>query len=193
MSVAPDPVPSPGPGDSEPELSEAYLDHAPAVYRHACRAALGDHQAAEDVTQQAFVEAFRNWPEFRQLPPGQQRAWLCARARWRIIDSWYATSHEITTDTLPDQPDPAGCEDNVLANITADRFWKEITTAVPQRPARAAYLRWHEQWTMADIAKHLGVDRATVLRDLNSVLAAARQLGDQTGLPVPARSEGKEA
>ena len=80
-----------------------------------------------------------------------------------------------------------------MANITADRFWKEITTAVPQRPARAAYLRWHEQWTMADIAKHLGVDRATVLRDLNSVLAAAIQLGDQTGLPVPARSEGKEA
>jgi len=91
VSVAPDPVPSPGLGDSGRELSEAYLDYASAVYRHACRAALGDHQAAEDVTQQAFVEAFRNWPEFRQLPPGQQCAWLCARARWRIIDSWHAT------------------------------------------------------------------------------------------------------
>ena len=192
MRVAPDPDPdpSPGPGDSVAELSEAYRDHAPAVYRHAYRAALGDHQAAEDVTQQAFVEAFRNWPQFRQLPPGQQRAWLCKRAKWRIIDSWHATSHEMTTDTLPDQPDPAGCEDNALANIAADRFWKEITTTVPQRSAHAAYLRWHEQWTMADIAKHLGVDRATVLRDLKSVLTAARQLGDQTD---PPGSEGKEA
>lgn len=190
MTVAPDPAPS-DPGDSGPELSQAYLEHAQAVYRHAYRAALGDRQAAEDVTQQAFVEAFRKWSEFRQLPRGDQRAWLCARARWRIIDSWRATSHEIATDTLPDQPDPTGCEDGVLANIAADRFWKEITTAVPQRSARAAYLRWHEQWTMATIAKHLGVDRATVLRDLNSVLAVARQLGDQTGLR--SGREGKEA
>jgi RNA polymerase sigma factor (sigma-70 family) len=190
VRAAPDPAPSPDPGDSGPGLSQAYLDHSQAVYRHAYRAALGDHQAAEDVTQQAFVEAFRNWPEFQQLAPGQQRAWLCARARWRIIDSWHATCHEITTATLPDQPDSTGCEDNVLANITADRFWKEITTAVPQRSARAAYLRWHEQRTMADIARHLGVDRATVLRDLNSVLDVARQLGDQTD---PPDSEGKQA
>jgi RNA polymerase sigma factor (sigma-70 family) len=190
VRVTPDPAPS-DPGDYESELSQAYLEHAQAVYRHAYRAALGDHQTAEDVTQQAFMEAFRKLPEFRQSPHGDQRAWLCKRARWRIIDSWRATSHEVTTDTLPDQPDPTGYEDSVLASITIDRFWKEITTAVPQRSARAAYLRWHEQWTMADIARHLEVDRATVLRDLNRVLAVARQLGDQTGLPPG--SEGKEA
>jgi RNA polymerase sigma factor (sigma-70 family) len=191
VSVASDPAPPPGPGDYGPELSGAYLDHAPAVYRRACRAALGDHQAAEDATQQAFMEAFRNWPEFRQLPPGEQRARLCARARWRIIDSWHATSHEITTDTLPDQPDPTSCEDNVLADITIARFWREITTVVPPRAARAAYLRWHERWKMAAVGEHLGVDRATVLRDLNSVLNAAKQLGVQIGLPPC--SEGEEA
>jgi RNA polymerase sigma factor (sigma-70 family) len=191
MNVAPGPALSPSPGDPGLELAQAYLDHAPAVYRHAYRAALGDHQASEDATQQAFMEAFRKWPEFRQLTPGQQRARLCALANWRVIDRWRATSHEITTDTLPDQPDPTGGEDQVLAGITVDRFWKEITTAVPQRAARAAYLRWHEQRTMAEIAEHLGIDRATVLRDLNIVLALAKQLGDETGFPTC--SEGKEA
>lgn len=190
MRTAPDPASSRDPGDYEPELSQAYLDHVPSVYRHAYRAAHGDHQAAEDAAQQAFVEAFRDWPAFRELPPGQQRAWLCARARWRIIDRWDATSHEVTTGSLPERADPAGCEDNVLAYVTADRFWKEITTAVPKRAARAAYLRWHEQWSMAAIAKRLEVDRTTVARDLSKVLAAAQQLGDQIGLPPD--SEGKE-
>jgi DNA-directed RNA polymerase specialized sigma24 family protein len=92
--------------------------------------------------------------------------------------------------TLPDQPDPGG-EDAVLAGITADSFWKEITSVVPARAARAAYLRWNLEWTMKEIARHLGVDRATVLRDLQAVLAAANQPGTSRNLgPGP---EGREA
>jgi len=187
VSPAPDPASRPGSGDPRLEvISQAYLAHAHAVRRHAARAALGDDQAAEDATQEAFMEAFRNWPKFRQLPPGQRRAWLCARARWRVIDSWRATRVEHPADVLPDHLDPRADEDDddVLAAITADRFWKVITTAVPRRAACAAYLKWHEDWTMTGIANHLGIDRATVLRDINVVLDAARQLGYETGLPA---------
>jgi RNA polymerase sigma factor (sigma-70 family) len=137
------------------------------------------------------MEAFRNRTEFCQLPPSEQRAWLCTRATRRIIDSWRRTRREITTDVLPDQPKLGDDEAEVLAEIAADRFWKEITVAVPQRAARAAYLRWHEQWPLAEIAQHLCVNRTTVNRDLNMVLAAARQVADKTG--IPARHEGREA
>jgi DNA-directed RNA polymerase specialized sigma24 family protein len=185
------PGPAPGPGDPGLELTQAYIDHAPYVYRQALRAAIGDRQGAEDATQQAFMEAFREWHVFRRLLPAQQRARLCALAKWRVIDGWRATSCEFTTDALPDLPNPSGGEDEVIAAVTADRFWRQITTAVPVRAARVAYLRWHEQWNMTKIAGYLGVDRATVRRDLENVQAVARQLTEEVGFP--AGSEGKEA
>jgi RNA polymerase sigma factor (sigma-70 family) len=185
VSPAPGPASPPGPGDSRLEvISQAYLAHAEAVRRHAARTTFGDYQAAEDATHEAFMEALRKWPRFRQVPSGQQLAWLCGRARWRVIDSWRASNAEHPADVLPDQFDAQDGEDTVLAGITTDRFWKVITTVVPRRAARAAYLKWHEDWTMTGIAKHLGIDRATVLRDINAVLDAARQLGEETGLPA---------
>jgi RNA polymerase sigma factor (sigma-70 family) len=175
---------------ADPELdlwvSQAYLAHAGTVYR----AALGDHEAAQDATQEAFMEAVRTWPRFQQLSPGQLRAWLCNLARWRVIDSWRSTGAEYPADTIPDQPDPRN-EEDILAGVTADSFWKEITTAVPLRAARAAYLRWNEEWAMTEIACHLGVDRATVLRDLNHVLAAARQ--PRGSISIHPGIEGREA
>lgn len=191
MNPPPGSAPSAVSGEgADPELdlwvSQAYLAHAGTVYR----AALGDHEAAQDATQEAFMEAVRTWPRFQQLSPGQLRAWLCNLARWRVIDSWRSTGAEYPADTIPDQPDPRN-EEDILAGVTADSFWKEITTAVPLRAARAAYLRWNEEWAMTEIACHLGVDRATVLRDLNHVLAAARQ--PRGSISIHPGIEGREA
>lgn len=170
----------PGP-PPEHELAAAWDNHAHTVYRAALRAAFGDHQDAQDAAQDAFTEATADWLRFRELTPAQQRSWLCGRARWRVIDSWRATRHEHPADLLPEQPDPQATEDAILADITADQLWRAITTAVPRRAAQAAYLQWHEGWTKAGIARHLGVDRATVLRDLNTVLKTARQLAASKG------------
>lgn len=180
---------SPGPsctdmGDIDCEFRKAYLAHAEAVRRSSARTAMGDYGAAEDATQQAFIETMAIWSEFGQWPPGKQRAWLCTRARYRLIDSWRASSGEIPTETLPDEQASWSAEDVVLSALALDRFWK-VVTAMPRRAARAAYLRWHENWTMTDIAKHLGIDRATVLRDLHSVIDAAReQIEDEIGFPA---------
>jgi RNA polymerase sigma factor (sigma-70 family) len=196
--VNPPPASAPSPGigegaDAEIELEvrQAYLDHAPAVRRHAYRTALGDYQLAEDATQEAFMEAVRDWPQFRELPPGEQRRRLSARARWRVIDRWHTISAEYPADIIPDQPGRQDGEDTVLGVLSAEGFWKEITTAVPPRAARAAYLRWNEEWTMTEIGRHLGVNRATVRRDLNYVLATARQPGGSTS--IRPGNKGREA
>lgn len=177
--------------DLEAEFSRAYRDHAPDVRRHALRAAFGNRPAADDATQEAFMKAYRDWPSFREMPPGRLRAWLSACARNQVIDSWRKTSAEYPADTLPEQPDPHISEEAVLDGITAAGFWKEITATAPLRAARAAYLKWNEDWTNSDIARHLGVDRATVLRDLRTVLAAARHPG--RGNSLTAGNEGGEA
>jgi len=191
VNPSPGPVSPPGPGvDLDLEVKETYHAHAAAVYRAACRATLGDCEAAKDATQEAFIDAVRNWAEFRQMHPREQRNWLYACVRRRAIDGWRASQKECLSDSgnFPEQPDPRGDED-ILGGITADSFWREIATAVPLRAARAAYLRWNLGWTMSEIARFLGVDRATVSRDLTRVLVAARQ----TEGSLRPEIEGREA
>ena len=179
MSAEPEPQ-----ADPDVELRWAYLKHAPAVHRHAARAALGDYQRAEEATNDAFLEAVRVWPEFRLMPAAQQLAWLSARARWRVIESWRRSSRVVPVEVVPEAPTSGTAEDAALSTVTLDRFWK-VVTAMPARAARAAYLRWHEEWTQAEIADHLGVNRRTVRRDLDAVSAAAReQLADEPDLPL---------
>ena len=170
-----------GPEDFDRQVREVYLAHASAVLRSSARAAMGDYGAAEDATQQAFIEATGIWAKFRQWPPGKQRAWLRTSARYRLIDSWRASREEVLTDMPPDENVTWSTEDTALSDLALDRFWK-LVTSMPQRQARAAYLKWHERWTMTEIAKHLGINRATVHRDLDDVIdVALKQLGDEIG------------
>jgi RNA polymerase sigma factor (sigma-70 family) len=178
-------ISAPDPGVPTPEeVEQAYLLHAADVRRHATRAAQGDRQRAEEATQDAFMAAWRDWTRFRLLPPELQLNWLCRRARWLVIDSWRREAGpELPSDDIPDQPAPEIIEDLALSAVTLDRFWK-IISAMPQRARRAAYLRWHEDWTMDSIAARLGIDRATVARDLHAVRALAQeQLADDRNEP----------
>lgn len=170
--------------DRRAELDQAYRGHAAAVRRHALRASFGDAPAADDATQEAFISAYRAWPQFRQLSPGHQRGWLSRAARNHIISSWRKTNAEYPAGTLPDPPDPrAGDqEEAALGAIEVARFWEAVTADLPRRAARAAYLAWSERWTVAAIARYLGADRATVYRDLRTAMEAARDSGCITKL-----------
>jgi RNA polymerase sigma factor (sigma-70 family) len=130
------------------------------------------------------MAAWRDWTRFQLLPPERQLTWLRRRARWLVIDSWRREAgSELPSDDIPDQPAPETIEDLALSAVTLDRFWKVISP-MPQRARRAAYLRWHEDWTMDSIAAYLGIDRATVARDLRVVRALAQeQLADDRREP----------
>lgn len=176
--------------DRDAELTQAYRDCAADVRRAALRAAFGDGAAAEDATQDAFIKAYNDWPSFREMTPGRQRAWLSLTARNKIIDSWRKTRAEYPAETLPEPADSRASED-IPAAIDVAAFWKKIITVVPNRAAQAAYLAWNEGWNNAEIGRHLGIDRATVLRDLRLVIEAARESGHSTS--ITAGNEGGEA
>ena len=177
-------------GDLNAEFTRAYRDHTAAVHRSALRAAFGDRAEADDATQEAFIKAYDNWPSVREMTPGRQRAWLSRTARNKIIDSWRRTNSEDPADTLPEPADSRTSEDAPAA-IDVATFWKEIVTVVPRRAAQVAYLAWNEGWNDTEIARHLGVDRATVGRDRRLVIAVARQPGRSTS--ITAGNEGGEA
>ena len=177
-------------GDLNAEVTKAYRDHVAAVHRSALRAAFGDGGAAKDATQEAFLAAYENWPSVREMTPGRQRSWLSRTACNKIIDSWRRTSAEYPAEILPELADSRTSED-VPAAIDVAAFWKEIVTVVPRRAAQVAYLAWNEGWNNAEIGRHLGIDRATVLRDLRLVVAAALHSGRSTSITVG--NEGGEA
>ena len=170
--------PDPG-SDTEPELDArvAYIEYAPHVRRYALRLTAGDSHRADDAVQEAFVDIVRTWPKFREVPVAGRLPWLFITAKRRVIDGWRGDQRQLAdqpTDTLAEQPDPLSEEEIVLEGISTAAFWKELT-ALPERAYRTAYLLWHEEWNISEVARHLGVDRATVYRDRALALDAARR------------------
>src|SRR5215472_4837966 len=76
--------------DPRSDFAAVYEAHYPAVYR-AVRGVVLDPALAEDVTQDAFLKAYRARARFR--PTGRVEAWLCtiavreaiSRLRWRAF------------------------------------------------------------------------------------------------------------
>ncbi len=68
----------------------------------------GDVTAAEDALADAFVQALRVWPE--RGVPEKPEAWLLTTAKNRRIDAARRDKRVDFTDTVPDLPDPASCE-----------------------------------------------------------------------------------
>lgn len=182
----------PGPEDRDSQVAQVFREHAAVVARVAERAAMGNHALAEDATQQAFIEAVCLWPGFWEWPSAKQRAWLCERARNRVIDNWRATRRELAAESLPEERAARSAEEITLSRVALERCLEAIGS-MPERARQAAYLKWHEEWTMTEIAGHLGVDRATVLRDLRGVAAAVKEkAGDDVPFPVGV-DDGEEA
>ena len=170
--------------------------HAETVHRVARRAAMGDDAAAEDATLQAFLESTRIWGQFRTWAPGRQRAWLCNRACKRVIDGWRSVRRAVPTEQVPEERRTSSswsAEEIALSRITVERCLKVIESFQP-RVGRVAYLRWHELWTNSEIARNLGIDRATVLRDLKrATLALEEQMGEELPFPKSSDDGGEEA
>jgi RNA polymerase sigma-70 factor, ECF subfamily len=70
-------------GDREAALSLLMQRHGDAIYQYCC-AALEDEALADDVLQQVFIAAFRDFDRFTGR--SSLRAWLFGVARHRVLD-----------------------------------------------------------------------------------------------------------
>src|SRR5687768_15914660 len=111
-------------------LAQAYDAHASAVYGIALRIT-NDHGAAEDVTQDVFVEL---WQRPERYDPGQAplRGYLCMISRRRAID-WRRrqTTRTHYTLLLAGQALPAP---NVEEDVEASTIAKLVRAAVHDLP-----------------------------------------------------------
>jgi RNA polymerase sigma-70 factor (ECF subfamily) len=137
-----------------------YGDH---VYRYAV-AMTGDDQLAEEVRQQAFVQAYRDLPHFAHRSP--VRVWLFAIVRHRCLDATKASrrwslryKNALSIEQELDDPEPG---DQLDHHRLAELLEGCLSTLAPA--AREAVLLRYQQDLSYDEAAVITGDRPGTLQ-----------------------------
>lgn len=114
----------------------------------------GNQWVAEDLAQEAFLRAHRDWSRVRDMssPGGWVRrvALNLARSRWRRLRSEARARVVAGRETEYESPDP-----------DSDEFWAEVRR-LPARQAQAVALHYVEELSINEIAAVLDVADGTV-------------------------------
>ena len=154
----------------------------------------GDFSWAEDLAQEALVEALANWPV--SGIPDNPGAWLMSVAKRRAIDGWrrrerltqreplFVTEalHAESLDTVPEHADPDRIDDDILRLV-----FVACHPVLPAQARLALTLRTVAGLTTEQIARALLMTVPTVQQ---RIVRAKRSLADE-GVPfeVPDRAE----
>jgi RNA polymerase sigma-70 factor, ECF subfamily len=141
---------------------------------------LRDHHAAEDVTEQVFLQALRGLPTFEERgdgPASTFRVWLFQIARHALANEHRRrarhpqASLDAALEIAAPGPDPAA---RVVAGEEAHRAWQAIGR-LPRERRRAVTLRFVEEMTTPEIAgvmgRSEGAVRVLIHRALRAVAA----------------------
>lgn len=134
----------------------------------------GDRAAAEDVAQEAFTRALRDWDRLATYDdPGawvRRVAWNLAVSRWRRLKRETTARLRLGGEPMHDEPSmPDG----------SDEVWRYVRE-LPRRQAVAVHLFYVEDRTVAEIADVLDVSEGnakTILYRARKTLAS--QLGEE--------------
>ncbi|MGB8362314.1 MAG: SigE family RNA polymerase sigma factor [Acidimicrobiia bacterium] len=116
----------------------------------------GSRWVAEDMAQEAFLRAHRDWSRVEGM--GSPGGWVrrvalnLTRSRWRRLR--IETVAMLRLDSESRATDPA-------QDHESETFWEEVRR-LPSRQAQAIALRYVEDLPLADIAGVLGVAEGTV-------------------------------
>jgi RNA polymerase sigma-70 factor, ECF subfamily len=153
---------------------------------------LGNHHAAEDVTEQVFLAALAALPRFREsgAVPGASsfRVWLFQIARNALSNERRTTRRRpsVPLDAISSLPDAAlpAAEDPADAAVrrdTARRAWRAVSH-LPADRRRAIVLRFVEEMSPSEIGGILGRSegavRVLIHRALRAVAADLRRDSD---------------
>lgn len=134
-----------------------------------CTAMLGDPDLAQDVTQETFMRAYRSLNRFDGK---HEKTWLTriavnlCRDQWR--SRWFRhMDRRVTPDMLPETAAPAGEENGRVL---------EAVQTLPGKLREVVLLRYFQDMEPEEIARALGINRATVYRRLDKAHGALRTI-----------------
>jgi RNA polymerase sigma-70 factor (ECF subfamily) len=159
----------------EQALAEAYRKMSPLVFTLALRS-LRERAAADDVTQEVFIRAWRSRASYR---PGAARlpAWLVGITRNVINDALAARSrqYDIERAALRLVTDPASDADAKDVEAVADRITLEDELERLGDPQRAIMrLAFYEDLTHDQISSRLQLPLGTVKSHIRRSLTRLR-------------------
>lgn len=158
-------------------LERAYAAYGGSVLGYLQRA-LGDRGAAEDVTQQVFLEVWRRGPQY-DAGRGSVFTWVMTIARSRAIDHQRKRVPEPRDTSDPASPfaqaeSPAAARE---LDELLDR-WR-VAGLLRRIPADEAYLlrmRFFEELSQSEIAARTGIPLGTVKMRMVKALGRLREM-----------------
>ena len=164
---------------AEERIVAVYRETIDALYAYAARNSGGDRTLAEDVTQETWLRAVREWR--RSGPPDKPLAWLITVAH-NLLASYYRRRRPVSLEAVPGADVP-GAADTAAAAESAQTQETVARALVRLPPDQARLLRaFHfEDRPVADIAEGHGLTpravegrlrraRQRLRRELESVL-----------------------
>jgi RNA polymerase sigma-70 factor (ECF subfamily) len=148
-------------------LAEFYDAHGALAYGLALRV-LRDRADAEDVTQEAFLQV---WRQATRYDPqrGSAQAWLCAIVRTRALDRLRRRLARRETDEAPaDGGAPPPDHESKLAV-------RKALLALSPDQRHAVELAYYEGLTQTEIASRLGAPLGTVKTRIRTAMLRLRE------------------
>jgi RNA polymerase sigma-70 factor (ECF subfamily) len=159
-------------------FSELVLRHQRMVFSVA-RAMLGDVHAAEDMAQEAFLHAYGALPSYRAQ--GKFPAWLRLIVTRLCLNYRRDRRREVAWDDLAGHPAAlADGPESRLAEWERRGVVQGAIDALPPDYRDVIVLRFMEELSYEEIARHLGVPVSTVETRLHRAKKQLRQLLRET-------------
>jgi RNA polymerase sigma-70 factor (ECF subfamily) len=180
--------------DTHAAFGDVVMTYQDLVYG-VCLRVVRDPAAAEDVAQEAFVNAFRALGRYpaRRIKDLRLRPWL---ARIALNLARNAVRDRRPSDVLDETVEPrapAAEEPLSLAQRREERnLWASLLAGLPERYRHAVALRHVDGLSYPELAQALGRPRGTVKSDVHRGVALLRAAYDAEQRRL-AQTERKEA
>lgn len=158
------------------DFTEVVRAHGDAVYGFVLRRVGGSRALAEDLTQEAFLRAWRGRRGFREETT--VRGWLCAIAANVVRDHARRLRRRPAEVPAPDWLDvPDTADDPASAAIAIDDLaaLRTALAALPANQREMFLLRERDGLSYADIAAVLGCPVGTVMSGLSRARLRLRE------------------
>lgn len=150
------------------DFSSVVREHGDAVYGFVLRRVHGDRGRAEDLTQEAFLKAWRGRNGFREET--SMRGWLCAIAANVVRDDARRRRRRPEEVPAPEWFDVPDSTNDPSQYDAADRL-REALAALPPHQREMVLLRERDGMSYAAIAAALGCPVGTVMSGLHRARA----------------------
>lgn len=145
---------------TEATLTAIYRETVDALYGYASRRCGGVRQVAEDVTQEAWLRAVREWR--RTGLPDNPLAWLTTVARNLLLNQ-LRRQEPVPLDAVPAAlVDASLDQDEALDTAAAARAVNQALARMPAHEARLLEEFHFERRRMAQLAVSLGISERAV-------------------------------